>query len=381
MKDKYIKFFKREVIFLLILLVVVCFSFGVTYSNFIYNSESHRAVEMFTSSLKYEVSINGEVTNKASLLPGNNVLNVEIKSLNNIDSYFKIIYGSNNNVDVAFYNNNSNSIINSNGKVELKIIVYNKKDGVENISFKVLGGFTTNKLSDIKTPEYYSEVNKNLNIGQSFTFNDKKFRLLSISNEGISEFISECLSTVNVTGANGYNKYISSLNSVIGSVDGSIYYHPVTIEDINKYLTTQSVTYKDKVTIENAYYPVLWGYEKDSVINTEETNGIISKSEEFDITEIYNKSDSISILNSSIENVNYINPIYKELLTGSNYFIATRSTSVNDGKALFEVLSMNNGNLTKSLLYDSNNNSYESENNVRVILRMPNNYNILYEEI
>ena len=58
MKERYIKFFKKELVFLLILLLVVCFSFGVSYSNFVYNSDKHRAVEMYTSSLKYEVTIN-----------------------------------------------------------------------------------------------------------------------------------------------------------------------------------------------------------------------------------------------------------------------------------------------------------------------------------
>lgn len=380
MKDKYIKFFKREIIFLLILLVVVCFSFGVTYSNFIYNSEEHRAVEMFTSALDYEVTINNEVTNKIIVKPGNNLVKLSIKSLNNIDSFFKIIY-SNKDIDTAYFNNKTSNRINKNDSINMTILIFNKKDVNETVNIKILGGFATNKLSDIKIPEYYYEINKNIVIGEEYTFNNNKFKLLNVESDGSFEFISNIISNTTINGSLGYNKYISTINNSLDEVNGSTYYKAVNLEDIEKYLTNKNViNYSGDTTINNAYYPVLWGYEKGSVINGEDTNGIITRSEEFDIVDNFNISN-ITIKSSNIEPLSFVYTVYKEILTDSDYFIATRCNSVNDGKALFEVLTMNNGNINKSLLYDSDNVSYEVSNNIRAILRMPNSYNLLSSEI
>ena len=81
MKSRYIKFFKKELVFLLVLLIVVCISFGITYANFIYNSEGKRAVEMFAGALSYNIKINGEYKNNIDLIPGSQIVNIDIESL------------------------------------------------------------------------------------------------------------------------------------------------------------------------------------------------------------------------------------------------------------------------------------------------------------
>ena len=56
--DRYISYIRNRIIILCAALVIVCVSFGVSYSNFVYNSKEHRAVEMFVNKLNYVLKIN-----------------------------------------------------------------------------------------------------------------------------------------------------------------------------------------------------------------------------------------------------------------------------------------------------------------------------------
>ena len=59
MKHKHKKkFFYKRFVVLFILLAVVCFSLGASYSNFIYTSSNHRAVEMHMNKLSYNIKVN-----------------------------------------------------------------------------------------------------------------------------------------------------------------------------------------------------------------------------------------------------------------------------------------------------------------------------------
>ena len=80
MKNRYIKFFKKELIVLLLLLIVVFISFGITYANFIYNSEDKRAVEMFAGSLNYNLKINDVYQSNIEVPKGSSIINLEIES-------------------------------------------------------------------------------------------------------------------------------------------------------------------------------------------------------------------------------------------------------------------------------------------------------------
>ena len=138
MKEKYIKFFKKEIIILLILLIVICFSFGVTYSNFVYNSSEKRAVEMFTSKLTYEVKLNENVTNEIEVNPGITLVDVEIKSLNNIKSFYKLAY-NNTNINVFEYSDKLHNRIDKEETLKYQLIIINSGSIKENVTFDPLG--------------------------------------------------------------------------------------------------------------------------------------------------------------------------------------------------------------------------------------------------
>ena len=76
---------------LAIILVIVCFSFGKTYSKFIYTSSSNRVAEIFVNKLSYKFTINNKETNEITIPSGNSVLNISMTSLNEKENYFTFI--------------------------------------------------------------------------------------------------------------------------------------------------------------------------------------------------------------------------------------------------------------------------------------------------
>ena len=79
MKERrYIKVIRNRIILLTAFLILVCISFSTSYSNFIYKSSNHRAVEMYVNKLDYELKINDSYTDNISIKPGNTIINVNI---------------------------------------------------------------------------------------------------------------------------------------------------------------------------------------------------------------------------------------------------------------------------------------------------------------
>ena len=151
MKNKYIVFFKGSMVILLILLIVVGFSFGVSFSSFVYSSSDHRAVEMKVGSLNYKLLIEDNETNTITLKPGYNIINIKIESLNKVDSYYKIVLD--NNLNTYYYNSLKDEIINKNEVKEKTILIFNNKNENEIVNFKIEGGYITNRIEDVKVKE------------------------------------------------------------------------------------------------------------------------------------------------------------------------------------------------------------------------------------
>ena len=365
MIEKYINFFKKSLIVLAILLLVISFSFGHTYSNFIYSSDSYRAVEMFTSKLKYEIS--NEVL---KVKPGNNIFKINIKSLNDIDTFFKVVY-ENNNVNVRFFNYDK-KIINANKSTSVNLLVYNKSDDDIDLKIDVIGGYKTNKYEDIKVSEGYKEVKENIEIGKTITLNTHNYKLLNVNSDGSYELLSSILEDrLNIEGSNGYNQYINIISDNINAIEGSFSKKVLSIEDIEKYTKNKIVEYDSPNHFDDAYYPVLWSNENGSIINDTLQEGFYSKSEGVSNGN-YEHANSILLKDIKINTIEFINNKYNEVFMDSNYLIATRYQKANMNTATWGVLSMEDGNIKLNELFESNLKNYSVNGNIRILINITN---------
>ena len=382
MKDKYIKFFKKELVFLLILLVVICFSFGVTYSNFIYNSNSKRAVEMFTSKLSYEIKINDNVTNEISVNPGISLVDLEIRSLNPVKSYYKLSYKSGN-VLVLIYGTNDNVIVDEEGIVKYKLLIINNNEYNHSVNFNVDGGFTTNTIDDVSIKEDYIELNKTINIGDTIEYQNYLFRILDIYDDGRLDIISENFDfSISLEGASGYNNSVTMINNKITEIFGAG--RSIKIDDIKKYSSNGIINYTATETYcrnDSLTYPKYFEYEKDTYIDYIDKKIGISPSGSYNIEgNPYEYANCISTKIISIGNIEFKNPIYEDIFSSQNSIIATRYNNYTDNVE-WGIMSIESGNIKIHKLYDSDNSSYEVFENVRVLINLDNKSNIEFDEI
>ena len=385
MKEKYIKFFKKEVIFLTILFVIICFSFGVTYSNFIFNSEPHRAVEMVNTKLEYEIKINNKVSSSYELLPGNNVLNIEITSLNKITSFYKFVY-KNGNYDVSLFDSTINNKIVSDEVITFKIIVFNNSDDKETIYFDVLGGYITNRISDINVPSGYNEINKNIKIGDIITINDNEFRLLNINNDNSIEVVSVdnyVDDSLKLNGAYGYNNAVSLLNNYAGSrfyEEKALIIRSVNLEDIERFTNDKVVSYNESKiyynSSENIFYPMLFAFEKNTLIDNIPNSRVINRSESISMNDSFLNCLRIETSTTKINNYEFKSNIYKTIFNG-NYYLSTRFNKTNENMIEYGVLKVENNKIINNTLCNSIGNEYEVNNPVKIYIKLSNKYNII----
>ena len=369
MTYKYVNFIKKQIVFLLILLVIVCFSFGVTYSNFIYNSDSHRAVEMFASSLDYELSINNQ-NNEVILKPGNNIIHIKLKSLNDVDSYYKIVY-DNEFVNIKLYNYDNN-IIKSNEEINFDLIVYNKKKSSNKLTLDVMGGYITKTYDDIKvTNKNY--VSDKLTIGDIVTLNNNIFKLLSINEDGSYELICESFDNdILFSGPGGYNRYLNLLNDTSLEIDNAINIRNVSIEDIEKYTKNKIVEYGSSFCYYNAYYPLLWTMEEYSIINNVSQKYNVSRSEGYINEDKYELANSIIVRKIIINKIEFINKKYKELFLDSDYLLATRYQTSSEESVCFGVLAINENKIILRPLFESDGSEYGCQGKNKFIITINN---------
>lgn len=152
------------------MLVVISIVLSITYSNYFVESSNHRAAEMYIGSLKYSMKIDSNETNTLSLKPGVTVIDVDVNNLNPVDTYYKLLYLNNSNLEIKYfsetkdtdevktsYKSPNDSVISSNTN-NLKLFIRNNSDTNQDVSFSLKGGYINNTLSDISVPSGYSEI-------------------------------------------------------------------------------------------------------------------------------------------------------------------------------------------------------------------------------
>ena len=152
------------------MLVVISIVLSITYSNYFVESSNHRAAEMYIGSLKYSMKIDSNETNTLSLKPGVTVIDVDVNNLNPVDTYYKLLYLNNSNLEIKYFSETKdtdevktsykspNDSVTSSNTNNLKLFIRNNSDTNQDVSFSLKGGYINNTLSDISIPSGYSEI-------------------------------------------------------------------------------------------------------------------------------------------------------------------------------------------------------------------------------
>ena len=152
------------------MLVVISIVLSITYSNYFVESSNHRVAEMYIGSLKYSMKIDSNETNTLTVEPGVTIIDVNVSNLNPVDTYYKLLYLNNSNLEIKYFSETKdtdevktsykspNDSITSSNTNNLKLFIRNNSDTNQDVSFSLKGGYINNTLSDISVPSGYSEI-------------------------------------------------------------------------------------------------------------------------------------------------------------------------------------------------------------------------------
>ena len=356
MRERYISVFKKIFVIISLLLVIVCFLLGSSYSNFIYSSNNHRAVEMIVNELNYKVIINNTENDVVKVKPGINIYSVEIDSLNNTDTYFKLL-ASSSELNYFYLDNSTSGLIKSNDKYYTNILISN--DSEETIDCKLIigSGFINNTVDDIVIPSGYKEIKNKLSILDNIKFDSYDFKILDINNDGSMNIMYN--NTVNTNqkliGRDGYNNSNDIISSTINNMFNNskiLELRNVSIEDIEKYTNNKIVSKINKQ----------YNSQTDffTSIDTLPTNSIV--------------------INETVINNNLSDSIYNEVFLNMNYILSNTFSRIEDNILYWGILCVNNNKIEYANLYNSNNENYEKNIYLRPIIKLSNKINIRYEQ-
>lgn len=145
----------------IIMIIFLCPILGLSYANFVINTDDYRASEMYIGKLLYSLKVDDNATNKISVKANSEIeTTIEVTSLNEIMTKYKLVYESNPDIKII-YASDENEItsgsITSSKKSSL-LITNNSENDIE-VSFYVIGGYYNNDVSDIVVDNKYTEIN------------------------------------------------------------------------------------------------------------------------------------------------------------------------------------------------------------------------------
>ncbi len=359
MKNKYINIIKWSFVILTVLLIVVCFLLSSSYSNFVYNSDNHRAVEMIVSKLNYKIKINGSETENISVKPGINVLNIEIESLNNVDSYFKFLVEKN--INIFYLDDFLEGLLQKNESKSFRVVVFNNSGEEVNYNYYIASGYVNNKLSDVIVPDNYKEIALKFSPLNTFKFsyNDLTFKVLDIKNDNTIDLISvESIVTDKVLkGAKDYINYEEELNNALESTINIPNVRNVSVQDIEKYTDSKLVNVSDKVYSKSDNFFIPFNNENNYIVDNNY------------------QTHEITINNKTKDS------IYDEVFFNTDYNLSDSYSKLYNDYLEWGIMSVENNNIVTHRLYDFNNNENTITLTVKLIVTLPSDTKINYDVI
>lgn len=144
----------------IIMIVFLCPILGLSYANFVINTDDYRASEMYIGKLLYSVKIDDMPTNKINVFANSETeVVVEVTSLNEVMTNYKLVYESNPNIKII-YASDENEITNGSitSSKKSSLLITNSGESDIEVSFYVIGGYYNNDVSDITVDTKYTEI-------------------------------------------------------------------------------------------------------------------------------------------------------------------------------------------------------------------------------
>ena len=407
---RYIKVIRNRIILLTAFLILVCISFSTSYSNFIYKSSNHRAVEMYVNKLDYELKINDSYTDNISVKPGNTIVNVNVSSNNDVETNFKLSYKNDNDINVFYLGNKPSGNILSNEAKSYKLFISNLSDKLINVKFEISSGYINNSLDDIKVSEDHTEINNTLSLGdyvnyipanenssyllekrlsgyskdQNIIKKNSKWRILEVNDDASITVISEAPITIDnknnllfLSGSQGYNNGVYLLNDICNELYGgyNVTTRNLNISDIEKYLSN-IWSYKEYYNpqTENGYIK----YDNNTFTPKQYLNNL-SKNESGMLIEeeSFVKQDSLEInvdyWTHEMEENNFENGYYELFMNGKyNTWLSSRYVNAFDTYALFGLSNIYSNVVSGNILYSSMGSVFSNSNAIRPVVVIKN---------
>ena len=162
--------FTKQYIGVISIVLAVCILLTYTFSSFIVTTGKKKVAEMYIGQLKYSMTIEGKDTNTLTVPAGETIVDVDITNLNAINTYYKLLFEKNSNIEISYYESTKDTdevvtnygaggdLINASASTTLKIKIKNSSTDDQTLIFKVSGGYGTNTLTDVTVPSEYSEI-------------------------------------------------------------------------------------------------------------------------------------------------------------------------------------------------------------------------------
>ena len=167
--NKVVNFLHKYLV-MISLLIGISILLGLSYSSFFVSSDNHKAAEMYIGELKYSMTIDNESKNTLTVPPGETIIDLTVNSLDPVDTYYKLLYLKNSNIEIKYYESTKdtdeivttyskpNDSIVANNSNNIKLLIINNSETDQTIELVLKGGYITNTLSDISLPTNYSEI-------------------------------------------------------------------------------------------------------------------------------------------------------------------------------------------------------------------------------
>ena len=160
----------KQYIGVISIVLAICILLSYSLSYFKVNIDNKRAAEMYVGELKYSITYEKNTTNTLTIPVGETIVDLDITNLNDVKTYFKLLYKTNPNVVVTYFKqtkDTSSNITNylasgdslDKGATDtLKLKILNNSSSDQTLTLKVSGGYSTNTLDDVEVPSSYSEI-------------------------------------------------------------------------------------------------------------------------------------------------------------------------------------------------------------------------------
>ena len=215
MKDKVYKFLKT---YGLLLICTLLLGYGIkkSYSNYLVSLDKKRVSEMYNPGLTFQLLENGIEKDVFELVPGDNVIDIEIKNNNPINVKYKLVYKNLDNVDVTYtqYYVEPYGNLNINGSKKIRLVIVNNSNNTLTIELNAFGGYKNNDLNDIIIKDGYTAITiLNPNWDYNCTSDSSDLRCKMITAETVSDDSSINFAKVS-SNTNGKALYYTSKKTV-----------------------------------------------------------------------------------------------------------------------------------------------------------------------